>query len=335
MSVSSLKLSSVPSIYRSPWWGEIDAKFQKTLSASSLAGLLLLVLAFVVPQAQQEMRTLEDVPERFARLMVESKPAPSVNVQTPVAADPAPAVEDQVEQKPLQAEIEEPHREPAAVQRRGQTEPKDVAGGSAGRDMAEEQIGSQLIAAAASLEKTLTSVQTSLKSTSTTKSSPRVRRKAADKPGTKGSEDLGKADIKAAGEAGSTWGSSVGTIEVISTSSGAQSIGGGRRKSTGAGSAGAGGLTDAQLLAVVRKNAAGIEYCFDRALKHDTRAQGKMVVAITVAPGGSVSKAVMVSDSVGSAEMSGCVVSQIQGWRFPKASRSTTFHAPFVFSPQN
>ena len=92
--------------------------------------------------------------------------------------------------------------------------------------------------------------------------------------------------------------------------------------------------SDAQLLAVVRKYAPGIQYCYDNELKKAPGLGGKLLVSITVAANGRVTEAAIVQDSVGSAGLKSCALAQIEAWKFPKVEEGVvTFQAPFVFTP--
>ena len=90
----------------------------------------------------------------------------------------------------------------------------------------------------------------------------------------------------------------------------------------------------ASLLAVVRKYAPGIRFCYENELKKKPGLGGKLVVAITVAAAGNVTEAVIVQDTLGSAALTQCAIAQIVAWRFPAISQGVvTFRAPFVFTP--
>ena len=94
--------------------------------------------------------------------------------------------------------------------------------------------------------------------------------------------------------------------------------------------------TNASLLAVIQRYAAGIQYCYGTELKRDPGLRGKMVVALTVAASGEVTEATLVQNSVGSARLADCALAQIREWRFPAIPEGvTTFQTPFVFTPPN
>jgi TonB family protein len=92
--------------------------------------------------------------------------------------------------------------------------------------------------------------------------------------------------------------------------------------------------TNASLLAVIQKYAAGIQYCYESELKRDESLRGKLIVAMTITAGGAVQEATVVRNTVGSERLAACALSQIRSWRFPPIDGGlTTFQAPFVFTP--
>jgi len=94
--------------------------------------------------------------------------------------------------------------------------------------------------------------------------------------------------------------------------------------------------TNAQLLAVIQKYAAGIQYCYEAELKRDEHLTGKLVVAMTVTAAGNVQEATVVRNTLGNDRIASCALSQIRSWKFPPISGGlTTFQAPFVFTPPN
>jgi TonB family protein len=92
--------------------------------------------------------------------------------------------------------------------------------------------------------------------------------------------------------------------------------------------------SSASLLAVVRRYAAGIQFCYDNQLKKQPGLRGKLVVSLTVLANGSVSEAIVVQDDLGSTAVTQCVLSQIRAWRFPEIPQGVvSFKTPFVFTP--
>jgi TonB family protein len=94
--------------------------------------------------------------------------------------------------------------------------------------------------------------------------------------------------------------------------------------------------SNASLLAVIQRYAAGIQFCYGNELKRDPTLRGKLVVSLTVAPSGEVSEAAVVQNTLGSDRLASCALAQIRDWRFPAIPVGvTTFQVPFVFTPPN
>ena len=139
---------------------------------------------------------------------------------------------------------------------------------------------------------------------------------------------------------GGGYGSGLGTGSGRGSGGGS---GGGNGAGIGAGSGDGGGggssptgvyRSNASLLAVIQRYAAGIQYCYGNELKRDATLRGKLVVALTVAASGDVIEATIVHDTVGSQRLASCALSQIRDWKFPPIRVGlTTFQAPFVFTP--
>ena len=88
------------------------------------------------------------------------------------------------------------------------------------------------------------------------------------------------------------------------------------------------------LLAVVRRYAPGIQFCYDNELRKKPGLRGKLVVAMVVLANGTVSEATIVEDTLNSPAVRSCALAQIRGWQFPAiASGVTSFKTPFVFTP--
>lgn len=110
--------------------------------------------------------------------------------------------------------------------------------------------------------------------------------------------------------------------------------GGARAGAAGADGVGGDARSNASLLAVVRRYAPGIQFCYDNELKKTPGLGGKLVATLTVAAAGDVTDAVIIQDSVGSPNLAVCALAQIRAWRFPQIPDGVvTFKTPFVFTP--
>ncbi|MFN0152352.1 MAG: TonB family protein [bacterium] len=92
--------------------------------------------------------------------------------------------------------------------------------------------------------------------------------------------------------------------------------------------------SNASLLAVIRRYATGIQFCYENELAKSGGLGGRLVVSMTVAPGGEVTDAKIMQDTVGSPVLATCVLTQVRGWKFPAIPEgSVTFKTPFLFTP--
>lgn len=76
--------------------------------------------------------------------------------------------------------------------------------------------------------------------------------------------------------------------------------------------------------------------CYERALRTNSMLQGRMMVAVRVASNGNVCSASIVQDSVGSSQVSSCVVGLFRGKRFPPVTggRCADVQVPLSFKPR-
>jgi TonB family protein len=341
---------SIRAAYRRPFLRPFDPLFRRCLVGSSALGLALLVAIAVAPERRVEVTSVDDVPDRFAKLIVEpakeprgAPAAPAVRQPEPETPAP-PAAPKPPEPAPVRKEPRPARRTPLA-----DAAPAVPDAGAAGRELAQRQISKTLGASAPSLDRALAGLSTALATPSaaepktsegrrrTTRPRARVADPAALAPQAEGS-GVG-ADLD-----GSSIGSSLIAIEALGdvgaedeggASSGGGAPGGGASSGGHAGGARLGVYRDdVSLLAVVRKYAAGIQFCYENELKRNPVLRGKLVVAITVAASGEVLDATVVQDQIRSEALVECALAQIRTWRFPSIPEGTTsFRAPFVFTP--
>jgi periplasmic protein TonB len=127
-------------------------------------------------------------------------------------------------------------------------------------------------------------------------------------------------------------------VEDIALGGGGGGGGGGTGTGGGGGAGGSGDAGDsrsiASLMAVVHRYAGGIKYCYDRCLESRPEVKGRMVLLITVAPNGTVSKLQPVANTVKDDALEGCVLGQVKAWKFPASSGpAVSFRCPLVFTP--
>lgn len=383
--------------YRRSVFGAKDDLFTRCLTGSAIAGVLFLVAVLLAPIQKQVMTSIEQLPPRFAKLIVDKpkpiadpiasagptlKPGLGGDGRTPGEVTPAPK-ELAPGPVPPAGVRPDPNLAPGP---KGSPAPGPGSGpgpaaGTAGRARAQALVASRLAGTSASLEKTLGGLSSSLQSatpSSATPSTGRGRRGRAVRGGRSdgqiggvstnlssgASVDLGGSVVSGSlvsigsltgspggtglgwGGTGSGGGGVGGGGTGLGGSGGGSGSGGGGYGAGGSGGGGTGGdgsgggsapgvyRSNASLLAVIQKYAAGIQYCYGNELKRQEGLSGKLVVALTVAASGEVVEATIVENTLGSSRLASCALSQIREWKFPAIEKgTTTFQAPFVFTP--
>jgi outer membrane biosynthesis protein TonB len=94
---------------------------------------------------------------------------------------------------------------------------------------------------------------------------------------------------------------------------------------------GAGKLSASRISSVVRRGASGIQRCFERVLKQNPNAEGKLVITVTIGQAGRVTN-VSTKTGIGGG-FNSCVKSRIKSWRFPRPKGGDVmFNKTFVLS---
>ncbi len=77
-----------------------------------------------------------------------------------------------------------------------------------------------------------------------------------------------------------------------------------------------------------------IQFCYESGLARSENLAGRAVVAFTIGPDGSVTRAELAESTLGNDVVEACVVRRVQRWRFPAPdpSGSVQVRYPFVFS---
>lgn len=325
--------------YRRAMWDERDELFLRCLTIASAVGIVALLILMVMPKPVRQAITMEQVSPRMARLILEP-PKP-----VPVAA-PKVRPAGEVVQAETTPKAETPQPMPVRP-RRASSPTLQGDAGRLGRERASREVAS-LAATSASLNQALDGLSASLGAAAGpgTGSGPARPGRTRGVRAARGAEALGGgAGGLAGGGSGVDLGGSIvagSSIAIGSLDGGMGGGGGGIGEGTGTGGGSGGGAgaapgvyrSNASLLAVIQRYAAGIQYCYGNELKREPTLRGKLIVAMTVSASGEVTEATVVQNSTGSARLSQCALSQIRDWRFPAIAQGiTTFQAPFVFTP--
>jgi hypothetical protein len=85
----------------------------------------------------------------------------------------------------------------------------------------------------------------------------------------------------------------------------------------------------------VRQQMPRIRACYERVIKQDPAARGKIVMRWTISADGSVNGVGIESDEVGSEQFAGCASRSVAKWRFPKGVEDVAVAYPFVMAPRS
>ncbi len=334
-------MSARAQAYRLPIFGPPDPLLARGWRVAGTIGLVVLAIGLLWPLPRPEPVTaVEPTAERVAKLVLSRSAPPPAAARRPIETA---AALPEVAPEPVEAPAPTPA--PRVDSRQRMASPVREDRGTVGRTRAREAT-QQLAATAASIDGMLSGLDQVLAAAPSAPTASATPRRRSARGGRSAAQLGGGGALPATGtEVGDGSGSAIagarieiaaiGAIEGEGRGGGGGSARGGAPGGTGTGTGTAGDLrSDASLLAVVRKYAAGIRFCYESELKRNPSLGGKLVVAITVTAAGSVSDATIVQDTLGAAALTSCAIAQIQAWRFPPIPKGdVAFRAPFVFTP--
>ncbi len=81
-----------------------------------------------------------------------------------------------------------------------------------------------------------------------------------------------------------------------------------------------GGLDKDVIMKVIKRHQNEIKFCYEKELQQNAKLAGKVAVAWTIDPAGSVSEAAVSESSIGNTNVESCIVERIRRWKFPEPS---------------
>jgi len=306
-------------LYTLPWSPvpEDEDRFRKLLRGIALAVLILSLVMPWMPIPQSDMEELPEVPQRYAKLMLEKpKPPPPPVVKE---AEPEPVPIEEVVQ-PVEKVVESAPADPVPV-----PEPARERAAKAG-----------LMAFADSLadlrENDAVAAVTSNRDLAAGEGISAHNERSVI------TSRAGKASggINSAGLSRNTGGSG---LAGRSTTQVASSIGG---NGDGTGASGSGGDGSGRVAArsreeielVFDKNKGAIYALYNRALRKDPTLRGKLVLSLTIAPSGQVTDVSVVSSELADEEFKRKLTARVRMFRFEEKDVATvTTTKPIDFFP--
>jgi protein TonB len=308
--------------YDLPWTAgaEQERAFRKTLKVTLAAMLVLALLLAFLPSPRRDPALVEEIPQRFARLVIERpeppppppavreeppQPEPAATPEQKAEPEPAPEPEPVVEpppSEPAPAPVEAPQPDPA--ERTQQARERASTAGllpfaqqlAALRDSdAVERLDHKTLGAAVEASVPVTTERSVITS--------RVGRGSGGIDTAALSRDTG-----ASGLAGRT------TTRVESPVEGSAPSPGGSVTRTGQSSRGS--RSREEIERVFDKNKGAIYALYNRALRQNPALEGKVVLRLTIAPDGRVTACEVVSSELGDAELEGKLVRRVLLFKF-------------------
>jgi hypothetical protein len=332
-----LRAHPIPAAYRRGRIESLDLRFRRALGIATVPALLLLLVVAFLPTRSAEPVTVDELPERFAKLILEeavTSPTATSNA-SPSEVSPPEATENKPE--PVRPPILAPRLRRDRLPKRTQEQ------GTAGRNRATSEVVQQLANVSESLDKSLSVLTRSLDQTQSPVDAPKQRRRGRatrrgrSKAGTVGSRETTTTASLGRSSALSLNAIDLGSVRGVDSGTEGGEPGGGVAPTSGGrknGQMNLGERSQSSLLQVVRRYAPGIRYCYDHALKSAPDLQGKMVFRLGIEADGGVSGVEIIEDTLRRNDIRECATAQIDDWVFPPASGRTVFETPFVFRPR-
>jgi TonB family protein len=315
-------------IYELPWSAdaEQDGKFRRQLLISVAASVLFALLLSILPVPERDPAEVIEIPDRFARLLVEERPPPPPppvvrEEPVPEPLEPEPVVEEIVEPEPVvQETIVEPVPEP---------EPVDVVAEARERASVAGLLPfAQELASLRDAEIADALVTRDLPGEITAAAPVNERSVITSSVGTS------SGGINTASLSRNTGGSGIGSRSTTVVESPVEGFGPAGGAVTRAGQSDLGSRSREEIERVFDSNKSAIYALYNRALRANPTLQGKVVLSITITADGRVSHCEIVSSELGDPELEQRLVQRIMLFQFePRDVEAVTLTKPIDFFP--
>jgi outer membrane biosynthesis protein TonB len=298
------------------WAGgsEEDRRYRRILAITALFGLLLSLVVTLLPVPKVERSTVEDVPKRIARLVLEQRrpapppPPPPVTEQAKPEAKPEPKPEAKAEAKPQP----KPENRTAARERAARSGIMAFS-----NDLAELR-DDRNVALLESPQRLSKAGQTATGDT---------KRSILTSKATSGSGGINTAGLSR--DTGTT------RLATRSTEKVDRPVEAGASAADAARATGkAGGRSDEEIQLMFDRNKAAINNIYNRALRANPTLRGKVVFRLTIAPSGELTRVEVVSSELRDAALERKLVLHIKRITFAaKDVAATTLNYTMDFFP--
>ncbi len=318
----------LPASVRGYWTRNIDWPYMSTFGVVAVTFLFVIIWAKNSPQLRET--TIEDIPDRFAKMIM-----PDREIEKKEDEKDEGAGEDKPKPKKTTKKVEkstgavddsEEARAARAARKRAAME-KKVAGRGLVKLLGADGPGGMAGSAVADVF---------------------AEGSVGDGSGAFDGADGGFDVATAAGQRGSRGGSGAGEAASIGDL-GTRGVVGGAGKGTGrkvearvvarVTSAAmqefdSDSRSQADIKKKVRQRLGGIKRCYEKRLKRNSELRGKVVIRFVIHPGGKVIEVEVVENTTGDSELAACISSKVKAIRFgPTDGGETVVTYPFILAP--
>jgi hypothetical protein len=323
----------LPSIVRGYWVHNIDWPYSSTFCSLLVCMAILMIWAANTPLPKEEM-SLEDIPDRFAKLIMPDKPMENGEdngAGKKEEEQPKPTKkDDKKDQEPVEVtgnDTDDAKAAKAAIHRAnvekkvagrgllkllGAKGASGLAGGGAVADVFSE----------GSIAGSGDGVFTGIGGLDVATASGQKGQRGVDGAGTAaGIEDLGTRGV--VGGAGDGTGKKKVEAQVVAkvTAANLQEFDSDSRNQK-------------DIMDVLRRRMGGIKSCYEKRLKRNPELKGKVVIRFVIHSGGAVTEAEIVENTTGDGDLGACIAERIRSVRFPSAEGAdTTVTYPIILVP--
>lgn len=288
-----------------PWSdSEADRKLVGYVFIALAVSTVLFVIMQFLPLMEVEEKELKEVAPRLAKLIIEkqSKPKPPPPLPKPKQEEPKPKQKTEKKPEPKPKPKAEPKPDKTQVAKK-QAQKHITAIQDALADLREFDV--------ASLETNKPTTSASAAKTNTEATTAVIAAKAKQGSGGINTSNLTRA-------------TGTGDLKGRQTTSVTSSIqSGSKTQGTRSGGSGRPSRPQEEIELVFQKNKGPIFSLYNRALRKDPTLQGKVVVELTIAPSGQVTKARIVSSDLNNPELERKLLARIKLFRFKPGNVDT------------
>ncbi len=330
------------------WMQDLDAGFIVAVVFSALIQVGV-TLWMVTQDWPAEVRTVENMPDRFVSLMIDI-PKPKTDLEdmettTEEDAEAMAAAEKAKKAEEEKRKTEEEEKKKLAEKEAAEAKPKDAETIAQEQAARREKITQQL------REKTLLMFLTS-KGDGSSGSGGVVQDLLGDGYGSGDgifsgltnlevatSENVrqklegGQGSLSSVDIEGTTIG---GTIDKNITERAEKKVTANLKVTNPDSMVGSGKLDSKAVAEVVRRRISAVKNCYERELRRNPKLEGNITVQFTISQMGRVSDVNTIQNTMNSDSVASCIVDRIRGWRFPSPEGgSVTVSYPFIFTASN